>query len=335
MDRRVKLLIAYDGSNCADAALDDLNRAGLPHAAEVLVLSVADVLLPPDTGAPNEADPEWLVAAIDKARARSLRAVEEARAMALRASERIQAEHLRWEVRAEACGDSPAWAVIDKARDWNADLVLVGAHGHSGTGRMVLGSVSQRVVADARCSVRVARGPTSKKDAPVRLIVGIDGSPDSDMALREVVAREWPTGSAVRLITAIDPLMSVSFALSSLDPAAAWLKQKDIDARALANRMNQAAAEKLGGTGCTVSSLVREGNPKSILIREAKRWKADCIFVGARGLRGVDRFFLGSVSIAVTARAPCSVEVVRSKRPAGPIPRQESSSVPELDHQRS
>ena len=328
MDEHMKLLIAYDGSSCADAALDDLSRAGLPQAAEVLVLSVADVLLPPDTGAPDEADPKWLVAAINKARARSLQAVEEARATALRASRRIQSEHPDWLVRAEACGDSPAWAVIDKAREWKADLILVGAHGHSSTGRMVLGSMSQRVVADAFCSVRVARGQTGTKDSPARLIVGIDGSLDSDMALREVAAREWPVGSTIRLITAIEPLMSVSFALSSLDPAAGWLKQKDIDARALANRMNQRAAERLRGTGFSVSSLVREGNPKQILVKEAKRWKADCIFVGAKGLRGIERFLIGSVSMAVTARAPCSVEVVRSKRPAGPIPRQESSSVP-------
>ena len=313
----MKLLIAYDGSSCADAALDDLSRAGLPHAAEVLVLSVADVLLPPDGGTSELPDPEWLVAAINKARARSAKAVEKARATALRASERIQTEHPGWEVRAEACGDSPAWVVVDKAREWKADLVLVGAHGHSGTGRLILGSVSQRIVADAPCSVRVVRGSTSKKDSPTRLIVGIDGSPDSDMALREVATRAWPMGTAIRLITAIEPLMSVSFALSSLDPAAAgWLKEKDIDARALSNRLNQEAAEKLRETGCAVSSLVREGNPKSTLIREAKRWKADCIFVGARGLRGMDRFFLGSVSMAVTARAHCSVEVVRSKRPA-------------------
>ncbi len=317
MDGRMKLLIAYDGSSCADAALDDLNRAGLPHAAEVLVLSVADVLLPPDGGTSELPDPDWLVAAINKARARSAKAVEEAHATALRASERIQAEHPGWEVRAEAYGDSPAWVVIDKAREWKADLILVGAHGHSGRGCLVLGSVSQRVVADAFCSVRVARSQTGTKDSPARLIVGIDGSLDSDMALREVAAREWPVGSTIRLITAIEPLMSVSFAFSSLDPATAgWITKKDIDARALANRMNQAAAEKLRDTGCAVSSLVREGNPKSILIREAKRWKADCIFVGARGLRGMDRFFLGSVSIAVTARAHCSVEVVRSKRPA-------------------
>lgn len=42
-----KILIAYDGSACADAALNDLKRAGLPAALEALVLTVADVILPP------------------------------------------------------------------------------------------------------------------------------------------------------------------------------------------------------------------------------------------------------------------------------------------------
>jgi nucleotide-binding universal stress UspA family protein len=309
----MKLLIAHDRSICSDAALDDLGRAGLPHSADVLVLSVADVLLPPNGGSPEPSDPEWVVAAINNARTRCAQAVDEARTAALSASKRIQDEHPGWEVRAETAADSPAWAVIDKAREWKADLVLVGAHGHSGTGRLILGSVSQRVVADASCSVRVARGPTGKKDSPVRLIVGIDGSPDSDMALREVAARAWPAGSEIRLITVIDSVMSAALAFSSLDPATAgWLNKKNIDARALAKRMNKVAAETLS-SGYAVSSLVREGNPKLILVREAKRWKADCIFVGAKGMRGIERFLIGSVSMAVAARASCSVEVVRSK----------------------
>jgi len=62
-----------------------------------------------------------------------------------------------------------------------------------------------------------------------------------------------------------------------------------------------------------VSTLVVDGDPKALLPREAERWQADSIFVGARGVRGVERFLLGSVSAAVAARAPCSVEVVRPR----------------------
>ena len=46
----MKILIAYDGSDCAEAALDDLQRAGLPREAEAVILSVADVYpLPPSS----------------------------------------------------------------------------------------------------------------------------------------------------------------------------------------------------------------------------------------------------------------------------------------------
>jgi nucleotide-binding universal stress UspA family protein len=307
----MKLLIAYDGSKCADAALVDLRQAGLPASVEVLVLSIADVMMP--SGGPQPDDPAWVGATIEKARARCAQAVEQARTIALSASKRIQDEYPGWMIRAESAADSPAWAIIEKARTWNADLVWVGAQGHSGTGRLILGSVSQRVVADAPCSVRVARGSTEKKvSGSVRIIVGLDGSRDSEMALQEVAARQWPAGSEVRLVTVIDSAMSTALALSALDPTASYgLNKKTLDTPKFAKRMNQVAAEHLNSR-LAVSSLVRAGNPKVILVREAKRWKADCIFVGAKGLRGIERFLIGSVSLAVASRANCSVEVVRS-----------------------
>jgi hypothetical protein len=43
-EHQTKVLIAYDGSSCADAALEDLRHAGLPRIAKALVLSVADVM---------------------------------------------------------------------------------------------------------------------------------------------------------------------------------------------------------------------------------------------------------------------------------------------------
>jgi nucleotide-binding universal stress UspA family protein len=56
--------------------------------------------------------------------------------------------------------------------------------------------------------------------------------------------------------------------------------------------------------------MIRRGNPKDEIVAEAEGWGADCIFVGAKGMRGVDHLLLGSVSAAVSARAHCSVEIV-------------------------
>jgi len=52
-----------------------------------------------------------------------------------------------------------------------------------------------------------------------------------------------------------------------------------------------------------------------VLLREAEEWAADCIVVGAQGLKRLQRLFIGSVSASVAARAGCSVEVIRSVEP--------------------
>jgi nucleotide-binding universal stress UspA family protein len=66
--------------------------------------------------------------------------------------------------------------------------------------------------------------------------------------------------------------------------------------------------------GLDASSAVTEGDPKRVLVEEARRWGADCIFVGSAGFsKRFERFLLGSVSSAVVTREHCSVEVVRKK----------------------
>ena len=57
--------------------------------------------------------------------------------------------------------------------------------------------------------------------------------------------------------------------------------------------------------------MIRRGSPADEIVEEAETGAADCVFLGAKGTRGIDRLLLGSVSSAVSARAPCSVEVVR------------------------
>jgi nucleotide-binding universal stress UspA family protein len=70
--------------------------------------------------------------------------------------------------------------------------------------------------------------------------------------------------------------------------------------------------DKLRNAGLSTSLIFRKGTPKALLIEEAENWSADSLFVGAKGIRGLDRLLLGSVSATVAAQAPCSVEVCRS-----------------------
>jgi nucleotide-binding universal stress UspA family protein len=73
----------------------------------------------------------------------------------------------------------------------------------------------------------------------------------------------------------------------------------------------ESAERRLNAAGLVTSVVMKEEEPKRLLLGEAESWGADCIFVGARGIGRLERFLTGSVSSAVAARAHCSVEVVR------------------------
>src|SRR5690349_7748462 len=117
----MKRLIGYDGSSCADAALADLNLAGLPQKAEVVVISLADVFLPPqqlEDEITNTIFHGNTPIAVLNARKRAYTAVQEAEKLAEKAKNIIKATFPEWEVKAEADGDSPAWGIIKRAIDW-------------------------------------------------------------------------------------------------------------------------------------------------------------------------------------------------------------------------
>jgi nucleotide-binding universal stress UspA family protein len=319
MTKPMKILIGYDGSECADAALEDLRCAGMPRSAEAVVLSVADVFLPPPVKeGVDDVFPLYVPEGVKRAHAHAARVLGDARAKAERAAGRVGASFPDWSVRAEATADSPAWALVLKAAAWKPDLVVVGAHGHTVLGgRLILGSVSQRVLYEAGCSVRVARdGKRRAVGSPVRIIVGMDGSHDAEAAVEVVAAREWPAGSEARLVTVLDTFMS--FKAGPDEPSTLkWVDAEDEKDWDWVRGVFEPSAEKLRRAGLKASIELKRGNPKSVLVEEAEGWGADCVFVGATGLRGAERLLMGSVPAAVAARAHCSVEVVRpsAKKP--------------------
>jgi nucleotide-binding universal stress UspA family protein len=289
----MKILIAYDGSQCADAALDDLHRAGLPEKAHAAVLSVIENWLPP----PSALE---VLEAVDRR--------IEAMALAQRGAARLRSLMPGWEIEPEAGFGTPAGVLLEKAERWKADLIIVGSHGRSAVGRFFFGSVSQQLVQQAHCSVRVARGRLDKPGLPVRIIIGVDGSKYADAAVRAAASRKWPQGSQARLVnaswtippTAAEPMMI---------EVAEWMNAESARVR----KTIEAAENSLRAAGLATSVVEKPEDPKKLLLGEAESWGADCIFVGARGMGRVERFLIGSVSSAVAARAHCSVEVVRTQ----------------------
>ena len=146
----------------------------------------------------------------------------------------------------------------------------------------------------------------------MKILIGVDGSPYSDAALEEVAQRAWPTGSEVLVVTAYEmPLaptpevwaMPVDY-YERLERA--MRSQTDAIIEAAIDRLKKAVGDTVKLEGKAVM-----GSPKSVIVDEAEKWKADLIIVGSHGYPTWERLLLGSVSQTVVSHAKCSVEVVR------------------------
>ena len=314
----MKILIAYDGSQCAEAALDDLVRAGLPEAGEFLVMSVAEVWLPPENlrqqWEAENPDSDYLNEINRKHDRKSKETIAESQTLANHAADRLRRMFPGWTVSAEAASGSPAWEVLSKAADFKPALIVAGSQGRSALGRFFLGSISQKILTEAHCSVRVARGRVEVDPTPVRVVIGFDGSKGAQAAVEAVAGRHWREGSEFRLVTATDEAAPSTFDRFVSPTAVQWLEDETKSKIEWMEKIAAPALQILKDANCAATLQTVAGDPKKILVEEATRWNADAIFVGANrfGSR-IERFLLGSVSAAVAARAHCTVEVVRKQ----------------------
>lgn len=306
-----RILIGYDGSPCAEAAVEDLSKAGLPEEMAACVLSVADVWLPSNPEGPQPDFPAAASQAVRKARASALGAVDSAGALAARAADRLKSIFPKWKIESAACADSPGWGILTQATTWKADLVVLGSHGRSTLERLFLGSVSQKVAAEAVCSVRIARPRKQPHHSRLRIVVAVDGSPDSLKAVHAAAERVWPDFCEFHIVTVLDPRLESGIALPEVY-GALWAQEHDIAARDAICRMVESSAKVLFDAGLRVETHLLDGDPKHELLKHAESWEADCIFIGARGQQHGRRLALGTMASAVAGRAHCSVEIVRS-----------------------
>jgi len=308
--RTIKVLIPYDGSESTEIALDDLRRAGLPQALDAIV-AVTNVWLP--------LSPYEITRAVSARRMRvltagassfapALRDHEEQRALSLEAEDRISSMFPSGTVRAEAMQDTATVAneILRKAKQWGAELIIVGSNTSPSPHITDYAGPALKVAREAHCSVRIARASARKDDSPIRIIVGLDGSARLAARVVDAVAdRVWPQGSETRLV--------------------AVRKDGPRDSRREAETAGtlDAAAQTLRAKGLTVSIAIRHGKPQDVLLREAREFAADCIFIDSRGLsrelnEGYGRPGLGKAAAALVLGTHCSVEVVRAKNLGGP-----------------
>lgn len=286
-----RVLIGYDGSKSSDQAISDLKFAGMPKSLQAMVLTASDFSLPPAVKA-------FGISGLSSRQvdALSLESLKRAQVTAKRAVGILKRYFPGWRIKVEASSGSPAQSLIDKAMQWNSDLIVMGAQGHSTIGRF-LGSVSQLVLTQAPCSVRIGRSSSGNTRKGHRILVAFDGSHGAEMAAQSVGLRPWPAGTLFQVAFVLNRA-SIGMLQPGRYRTAAGAMMKD-HVRPFLNHLSN------------VEFRIYEGDPKQVLAKEAEKWGADCVFIGARNLTEARRLLLGGVSMAVAARARCSVEVVR------------------------
>lgn len=309
----MKILIAYDGSNCSEAALDDLQKAGLPETADALVLSVAEVWLPP----PEKQNLYHYAESLKteplqfKARGKGGKLLAEAETFAHHAEKRLRAKFPKWAISAETNYGSAAGEILTKAADFETDLIVVGSQGRTTLKKIFLGSISIKVLTEAVCSVRVARGRVEVDPAPLRIVIGFDGSEGSQAAVEEVASRDWGEQCEIRLVAATNHVLPTAIG-RFVPPVAKWVSDEMKSIEDWIEKLAEKELKKLRDAGYSASLHIYPGNPKQVLVEESQKWNADSVFVGATKFASrVERFVLGSTAAAIAVRAHCSVEIVR------------------------
>jgi len=146
----------------------------------------------------------------------------------------------------------------------------------------------------------------------MKILVPIDNSNYSEAAISEVGKRSWPARSIVRVLSVMEPI--------PVPAVEVWydnrgsLKATEHEIRKTVKDLAAANADKLRSKKLKVEIAVREGHPRTTIVDEARKWNADLIVMGSHGRTGLSRLLLGSVAQYVVSHAPCSVEVVRTKR---------------------
>jgi nucleotide-binding universal stress UspA family protein len=148
---------------------------------------------------------------------------------------------------------------------------------------------------------------TNESEHADTIVVGTDGSEGAARAVSEAARLARMTGARLVIVSAVSDLHPYREHVESSG------REDLIQLGAVADQLLMRAAAE-AGDDVEIETISRQGDPAQVLADVATEEDAQVIIVGDRGLSGVKRFLLGSVSQKVSHHAPCSVLIVRNGR---------------------
>ncbi len=196
-------------------------------------------------------------------------------------------------------GEEPYRSIIREADKKQAGLIVMGRRGRTGLMRILVGSVTARVIGHTLRKVLVV--PRTSFITWKNIVVATDGSKYSEAAVNAAINYAKTFKSALKILNVIN--VTAEFHERSPGLVEELISQVTSD---LDNIKNKAQQE-----GVDAETFVREGEPYKVIVDVAKQLNADVIVMGSHGRTGMERLLMGSVTERVIGHAECAVLVVR------------------------
>jgi len=217
-------------------------------------------------------------------------------------------------------GGRPDEQIVELAEELGVGLIAMGSRGLGGIRRALMGSVSDSVVRHAHCPVLVVRRRTQEEEArsifPTKILLTTDGSEEANLAALTAIDIANKTSSELHVV-------HVGFAPvpigAEVAPVAAISRLQD-GLNEEATRFLDEQVKQIEAAGGTVAQahLGLTGRPDEEIVELAEEIGAGLIAMGSRGLGGIRRALMGSVSDSVVRHAYCPVLVVRPEKDSRP-----------------
>jgi len=268
-----KLLLTSDRSEFSEGAIREAINLAKTCSSKLYVISVAEE---PDI---REFADSYPLVATEKLE-------RDTRVHLESLKERAEKEGVVCEI-IERRGPKTYEYIIDEAGKNNVEMIIMGRRGRTGLMRLMMGSVTARVIGHSPCKVLVV--PRAARINFEKILIPTDGSIFSELASREAISIAKRTGSSLIVLSVAKKDENLSLAEASVG-------------------MVKEVAEK---EGIKVEAVTLKGEPHEVIVNAAEKKNAGFIVVGSHGRTGLEKLLMGSVTERVIGHAGCPILVVR------------------------
>lgn len=285
------ILLSTDGSEFSEGAVREAIKLAKNCSSGLSVLSVIDYNPEFDAVAPQ---------IIEKKEKDARRHLQEVQDRAAKAGVNCTTIVER--------GEDSYKSIVDTASKNKNTMIVMGRRGRTGLKRLMLGSVTARVIGHAPCNVLVV--PKAANLQFKNIVVATDGSRYSDLAASEAIGLAKRNGSALTIIAVVPSELATPTDIEFTVNQRELIAEKEMHEAEKNAKAVKDAAQK---AGLSAKAFVMSGKPAEAIIQNAEERKADLIVLGSHGRTGVERLLMGSVAERVIVLASSPVLVVKGR----------------------